>query len=331
MGVLTGQWGDYGLPPKRSSFVMHAGVVQHYLDGGNYPAGGSGQIAANIVPVIRNNGGEIFNSMGVEKIIMHKNTAIGVRLENGEEIYAPKIISSAGVMNTYERLLKSNALPKIRQSLTNVRKTEGHLCLYIGLNGSAKELGLRTTNYWIYPSYAHDKTVENFVTDQTKQFPVLYLSFPSVKDPNWQKDHPHQSTMEAITLAHYDWFEAWKDHPWKSRGNEYEEIKEKYAQRMLEMIYKTLPQLKGKIDYYELSTPLSTKSMVNYQSGELYGLEHTPKRFRQDWLRPKSPIKGLFLTGQDVTTVGLTGALFSGVLTSSVILRKNLFKEIIKS
>jgi len=222
-------------------------------------------------------------------------------------------------------------LPKIRQSLTNVRKTEGHLCLYIGLNGSAKELGLRTTNYWIYPSYDHDKNVENFVTDQTKQFPVLYLSFPSVKDPNWQKDHPHQSTMEAITLAHYDWFEAWKDHPWKSRGNEYEEIKEKYAQRMLEMIYKTLPQLKGKIDYYELSTPLSTKSMVNYQSGELYGLEHTPKRFRQDWLRPKSPIKGLFLTGQDVTTVGLTGALFSGVLTSSVILRKNLFKEIIKS
>ena len=36
IGVLTGQWGDYGLPPAQSSFAMHAFVAQHYLDGGNY-------------------------------------------------------------------------------------------------------------------------------------------------------------------------------------------------------------------------------------------------------------------------------------------------------
>ena len=35
LGVLTGQWGDYGLPPAQSSFAMHAMVVRHYLNGGN--------------------------------------------------------------------------------------------------------------------------------------------------------------------------------------------------------------------------------------------------------------------------------------------------------
>ena len=45
-------------------------------------------------------------------------------------------------------------------------------------------------------------------------------------------------------------------------------------------------------------------------------------------LKPKTPIKNLFLTGQDITTVGLPSALASGVLTSSTILRKNLFKTI---
>ena len=49
IGVLTGQWGDYGLPPKESSFVMHCMIVGHYLDGANYPVGGSRSIAENIV------------------------------------------------------------------------------------------------------------------------------------------------------------------------------------------------------------------------------------------------------------------------------------------
>ena len=68
--------------------------------------------------------------------------------------------------------------------------------------------------------------------------------------------------------------------------------------------------------------------MAHYQFGELYGADHTPSRFRQKWLKPKTPIKNLYLTGQDITTVGFTSALFSGVLTSSVILNKNLTKNL---
>ena len=60
----------------------------------------------------------------------------------------------------------------------------------------------------------------------------------------------------------------------------------------------------------------------------MYGIEHGPDRFKQKWLKPKTPIKNLYLTGQDVTTVGFTSALFSGLLTSSVILNKNLTKNL---
>ena len=41
IGVLTGQFGDYGLPPGASSFAMHAMLARHYLRGGFYPVGGS--------------------------------------------------------------------------------------------------------------------------------------------------------------------------------------------------------------------------------------------------------------------------------------------------
>ena len=49
-GILSAQWGDYGLPPGKSSFAMHATVVAHYFNGGSYPVGGSASIAASMVP-----------------------------------------------------------------------------------------------------------------------------------------------------------------------------------------------------------------------------------------------------------------------------------------
>ena len=59
IGVLTGQWGDYGLPPKQSSFAMHCAIAGHYLDGANYPIGGSRMIAESIAPVIEKYDGKI--------------------------------------------------------------------------------------------------------------------------------------------------------------------------------------------------------------------------------------------------------------------------------
>lgn len=60
IAVWTGLWGDYGLPPEQSSFVMHALVARHYLNGGYYPVGGSWRISETIIPRIQATGGEVF-------------------------------------------------------------------------------------------------------------------------------------------------------------------------------------------------------------------------------------------------------------------------------
>jgi len=107
-------------------------------------------------------------------------------------------------------------------------------------------------------------------------------------------------------------------------------MKEQYAQRLLETLYKYVPQVKGKVDYYELSSPLSTKNSTSYENGEIYGIEHTLERFRLKFLRPRTPIKNLYLTGQDVVTAGIGGALFGGILTASAILNKNVIGDVLK-
>ena len=328
--VLTGQYGDYGLPPSESSFAMHASLVKHYLKGAAYPIGGSGQICASVLPTIRQAGGEVYTNAGVQSILFEGKKAVGVKMEDGKEFFAPTIISGAGWYNT-NRLIPDTIDGKIKwkQNDNKVSRSASHVSLYIGLEGTTEELGLGKANYWIYPDdYDHDLTLSKYLKDPEENFPVVYISFPSAKDPNWKERYPGKSTIEIITIAPYEWFNKWEGTKWKKRGEDYEELKEKFAQRMLEHLYEKEPQVKGRIDFYELSTPLSTRHFANYDEGEIYGLSHDPQRFQQRFLKPKTPFKNLLLTGQDIATAGVGGALVAGVLTASTILKKNIIKEI---
>jgi all-trans-retinol 13,14-reductase len=97
--VLTGQYGDYGLPPKQSSFAMHAAVARHYFSGGSFPVGGSSRILETIDPVIEAAGGTILVRAEVDQIVVENNKATGVRMQDGQILTADKIISGAGVID----------------------------------------------------------------------------------------------------------------------------------------------------------------------------------------------------------------------------------------
>lgn len=329
--VLTGQYGDYGLPPKQSSFSMHASVARHYFDGGNFPIGGSSQIVKTIDPVIEKAGGTILVSAEVEEVIIENNTAMGVQMKDGKIFKAKHIVSSAGIATTYNKLLPSSIVNRhqLKSLLQKVKPSVAHVSLYIGLNGTPEALQIPKTNYWVYPEKGdHDTCVANYLEDLSQPFPLVYMSFPAAKDPDWQNRYPGKSSIDIITLFPYEVFKKWSDTSWKKRGDDYDNMKEDIAQRLLQELYKQLPQVKGNIDCYELSTPLTTKHFVNYENGEVYGLDHSPSRFRQDFLKPKTPIKNFYLTGQDIVTAGVGGALFSGVLTSIAITGKNILKKI---
>jgi all-trans-retinol 13,14-reductase len=333
--VIAGQYGDHGMPPGESSFVIQSLVNKHYWKGGAFPVGGCQRIAETIIPVIEKAGGAVAVRAGVEKIIVENGKATGVLMEDGTTLEAPMIVSGAGYLNTMGRLLEPSVQTAIGYKPENgVPPSTSHVCLYIGLKENLRELGIGNTNYWVYPHNDHNRGVKEYLEDPEKPFPVTYISFPSMKDPEWEGRYPGKSTIEMITLAPYKWFEKWEDERWKHRGEEYENYKEYFSQRLLKELYKQFPQLEGKIDYYELSTPLSTKHFCNYEHGEIYGLEHPPKRFRMTELRPKTPIKNLYLTGQDIVTVGIGGAMMSGVITAAHITGKfklvdNIVKEVL--
>jgi all-trans-retinol 13,14-reductase len=332
IAVLAGQYGDYGMPPGESSFGMHAILVRHYFEGGNYPVGGASMFAKTIGKVILDNGGTMFIRASVKEIIVKNNKAIGVLMDDGRSIYAGTIVSNAGALNTYKNLIPKPSYDQhqLDKELKQLDSSTAHVCLYIGIKESPEALKLPTGNLWLYPHNDHDRAITEFRQDIAAPLPVVYISFPSAKDPVWSEHFPGRSTVEIIAPMPYEMFAKWQDDRWQKRGDEYEVLKEQLTERLLNYLYEQRPQLRGKIDYTELSTPLSTKHFTRYEKGELYGLNHGPNRFRMDFLRASTPIKNFYLCGQDILTVGLGGALFSAVITSTAILKRDIIGRIKK-
>jgi all-trans-retinol 13,14-reductase len=332
IAVLTGQYGNYGLPPSQSSFGIHALVAKHYMDGGYYPVGGASAIAAGAVPEIEDRGGKVLVGAGVESIHLEGRRAVGVTMEDGRIFRAPLVISNAGASNTFGRLLPdaNDAVDGSRQLVEKLGGSVAHLGLYVGLNHSDEELGLEGTNLWIHPDEHHDANLSRFLADPDAPIPFTYVSFPSCKDPSFRDRHPGRATIDVISFASYERFADWQDEPWRKRGTDYEALKEDFAQRLLAVLHEHVPQVKGKIDTYELSSPLSTRTFANWPGGAIYGLNHTPARFLQRALGPRTPIHGLYLTGQDASTCGVAGAMVGGALAASVALGRPVIQRLLK-
>jgi len=319
IAVLTGQWGDYGLPPRQSAFAMHAVVARHYLHGGYYPVGGSWRLADRILPRIRRSGGEVFTYARVRQIRLASGAVAGVEMDDGSTIDCPVVVSDAGAGNTFLGLLPDEAARQhgYDRLLGSLRPSIGHVGMYIGLEATAAEPGLPRTNYWVFPGNDSDAAVARFLREPDAPFPGVFISFPSAKDPDFERRHPGRSTIEIVAPAPYEWFERWAGTTWGKRGAEYEALKEGLARRMLACLYDKLPALRGRIAYYEVSTPLSTQWFSGWSRGELYGLDHSPARFRAQWLGPRTRVPGLWLTGQDVLSCGVVGAMTAGLATFS--------------
>lgn len=59
-----------GVTPSRTSFSMHALLVDHYIKGAFYPRGGSSEIAFHIIPLIQRAGGAVLTKAAVQSVLL---------------------------------------------------------------------------------------------------------------------------------------------------------------------------------------------------------------------------------------------------------------------
>jgi len=314
--VLTAQWGYYGVPPARSSFAIHALVAKHFWHGGYYPDGGSARIAETLLGTVAAEGGWTRIRADVAEILVDHGRARGVRLRDGELIRARAVVSAAGALPTVSRLLpEAERQQTWARAIGALRPSPCHVCLYVGFKGDIRAAGATAANKWFYETWSEGATHWD-IREPGGDAPVLYCSFPSLKDPHHDPGPEQLHTGEVVTFVPYEAFEAWKQGRWRHRGDDYESLKRDLEQRLLAQFLRHMPALAPHIAYVELSTPLSTESFTRAPLGAIYGIEPTPERYRNRFLRPRTPISGLYLSGSDMASVGVIGAMVGGALAA---------------
>ena len=133
----------------------------------------------------------------------------------------------------------------------DVKPSCGSLCVFVGLNASNEELGLRAQNTWAFGSNDMGGSLFDGYMDtegrdaiMAKEPPLLFLSFPSAKDPNW-KNHPgreNKSTVALITMSNYEWYKEYAGTTLHKRGDGYEELKAALGDALLEFACKLYPK-----------------------------------------------------------------------------------------
>jgi all-trans-retinol 13,14-reductase len=318
--VLAAQWGDHGGRPSIASFAIHATVMSSYLDGAWYPIGGSEVFAQQFARTIEAAGGELQTRAPVAQVRIEKGRVQGVTLDNGARIDARCVISDTGVRNTLRLLPSEEVSYDWAQDALAIEPSIGYVGLYLGLEGDIARHGATTANDWIYESWNVDAVWRSPLVEPDA--PMMFVSFPSLKDPTHQPGPQLRHTCEIVALVDPDAFKAWEHEnmkPGQPRDPGYLEMKEKIELHLLAQFRRHYPALSPMVKFVASSTPLSTAAYTGAEHGAMYGLSTAPDRFLSDALRPRTPIGGLFLAGQDACCPGVTGALMGGLMAAVAI------------
>ncbi|MGW5349823.1 phytoene desaturase family protein [Streptomyces sp. NPDC004031] len=301
----------------RLPFFLLAVMFEHFRTGAWYPVGGSTAIARAMLEPIRTAGGEVFVRAPVARIDLEGRRATGVTLADGTRVRAPVVVSAAGAHHTYRTLLPR--IPDGRADrLDGMRRGSPFVLLFLGLDGDPAELGLPRHNLLVT-----EEDCDAFFDGAGGRTSGCFLSFACAKDPTWSARHPGRSTGEILAYVRPELFAPFHGSRWHHRDPAYLALKADLTAQLLGLLHRRLPRTRGRVAHHELGTPLTAEHFTGWPGGSLYGLAKDVASFGDgrtpgtaDWIRPRTGIDGLFLSGQDCLAGGFVGSVTGGLLAA---------------
>jgi len=339
--------------PLALSVLPQAIYLDNYIGGGSYYPKGGGQIlAAGFAEVVTSHGGAIRTNTGVERILVENGRVTGVRLDGGEVVTAPTVVSGADIIKTYTDLVGFEHLSKATQlRVKSWRMSHPLINGYFGIQHDISDTP--NSNYFAIPNWDDAKSLLSLKrmtrevahgkghadgTAWARQFAArqpMFLQSSTRRDPSNVHSAPAgHAAIEVQTITPYDptlWgFAGYDVASGEYRQDKaYREVKKIVIDGMLARIEQVYPGASSKVEWSELGSPASQERFVGNTGGAPFGLEGTATQSGP--LRPgtRTSIDGLFLVGTNTAWgPGTEGAMISGVHAAGAILGRNLAAEI---
>ncbi len=266
-----------------------------------YPVGGSGAIVDALVRGLQRWGGKLRLGTPVEQILIESGKTSGIRLQNGETIRAPIVISNATVWDTYTKLLRPEDLPEsYRKNSLSMPAVDSFMHLHLGIKGEGLE-GL--TGHHVV---VHDSNVDITVPGNT-----CMISIPTVWDATLAP--PGHHAIHAYTLEPYEGWEY---------GDGYPEKKQVRSQSLFQALEKIIPDLRSRIVLESIGTPLTHARFLHRYQGT-YGPAIAAGT--GTWPGPQTPVKGLYRVGDSTMPgIGVPAVAASGILCANTLVNSDV-------
>lgn len=315
--ILSTYWVYLGSPTSKLSFVHFSSMVFSYISkGAQIPYKKSHEISLVLADEIENLGGEIKYFATVKEILFKDKKIAGVLLKNGDIYETNHVISNVSPTFVYGNMLPSPMVPKEAVKLTNSRVLGARgFSIFLGLNQSAKDLGLEDYSYFICENLDSNKEYQNksSIKNCGSTVYVLNNAIPSSSSKG-------TTIMEFTSLFMGEVFSK------NVTEKNYFEMKSKMAENMIDAFERTTGiVIKPYIEEIEIATPVTFSRYGGYPDGVILGYKATgmdnllPRMLTMD---NENFIPNLrFCGGFDVYLSGYNATYLSGDLAARLTIK----------
>jgi all-trans-retinol 13,14-reductase len=297
-GVLSSQWGYYGLPPSKLSCFYYALPFLGYLSGGGfYPRGRSQDISNAFSRLIESRGGRILLSTRVAKIRVKDGATSGVTTEDGRTLTARVVVSNASPFATLGTMIDEQALVADYQA--RCREYSVSLScfqVFLGLRQDlTRKLGMTDSEIFCEASYDPDSSYGGALKADVEGggvYVTLYDNIYGGYSP------AGKNTINIMTLQGYDHWERFAKDYHAGNKRDYRREKERMAEVLIRKAERILlPGLSSAIEVKEIGTPLTNERYTGHHRGAIYGWDQTVNNSGSTRVGHATPVKNLYLAG----------------------------------
>ncbi|UHS58377.1 phytoene desaturase family protein [Agrobacterium vaccinii] len=292
-------------------------------------AGGVDTIIKSMVSLLKEKGGEVLLSAPVEKVLMEGGKAKGVVLMDGRTVRA----SRAVISNVHPKLLFGAMVPPdparktFDKALAGYRAGPGAMMIHLAMDDLPDWTASAALREFAYVHIAPDVGMMNRVYSEAMDgllptVPALVVGQPTAIDPGRAPAGKHVLWVQVRVLP----ASIRGDAKGEIDGTEWEDVKNAYAERVLDIIEAHAPGFRTKIRACHILSPVDLeRENPNLIGGDsLSGSHHPDQNFMfrpvAGYSRYKTPVDGLYLCGAATWPGAGTGA-GSGFMLAKMLAR----------
>lgn len=306
---LAGQSGDYLLPPRDVSLLLHTALVSLYDRGAYYPRKHYFHFVEALVESIRRTQGcVVLLSHDVARIERAGERATAVVTRDGKRFTAERFISNADPRVTAQ--LAELDSPRDRRRL-DYDDSCGTITLYLGVRGvDLRDHGFGSFNVWHYPDADLDRQYDRQLLRHDLSDPWLFMSTPTLHSNEPGLCPPGHQILEVATAADYG---RWASLRQRDR-RAYNAEKKRVREQILDVIdTRYVPRIRDHLAMRVTGTPATNARFCRAPAGNSYGAALTPRNVGLGRKPHRSSLENLWLANATAGFPSVAGAIGAGI------------------